>query len=256
MSVPKGRTKKVVGILGGMGPEATADLFMKIIRATPATTDQEHLRVIIDSNASIPDRTAFIEGRGPDPVPYLIETARNLDRAGAEIIVMPCNTAHYFYDQVQAAISVPMLHMMREAARAGRRLAETARASLTAGGSDQPAGPVRVGILATDGTIKTGLYHRALVAEGLEPLTPLAEDQRQVMEAIYVDGLKAQRFDRPRGQLTQAAEGLVARGAELILAGCTEFPLVLRPGMVSRPIIDPTQALAEAAVRKALDFIN
>ncbi|MGB4554610.1 MAG: amino acid racemase, partial [bacterium] len=87
--------RKVIGILGGMGPEATADLFLKIIRATPAEKDQDHLRVIIDNNPQIPDRTAAIFSQGDDPLPLLVETAKNLARAGADFIVIPCNTAHY-----------------------------------------------------------------------------------------------------------------------------------------------------------------
>lgn len=256
MSVPEGKTpgesaggnKKIIGVLGGMGPEATADMFIKIIRATPAATDQEHVRVIIDSNADIPDRTAFIEGRGGNPIPLLVETAQNLVRAGAELIVIPCNTAHFFHEQVQEAVAVPVLHMMKEAARAAR--------GLVGGVRSDGSRSVKVGILATSGTIKTGLYHRALESEGLEAIIPDSEEQRLIMAAIYVDGLKAQKHDRPRQILTQAAEGLIARGADLIITGCTEFPLVLKPGMVSRPIIDPTQTVAEAAVRMALGAEN
>ena len=112
--------KKIIGIIGGMGPLATADLFEKIIVHTKAACDQDHLRVIIDSNTNIPDRTAAILHGGADPVPELTASARGLERMGAELLVMPCNTAHNFYDAVQGAVSIPVLHMVRLTAQALR----------------------------------------------------------------------------------------------------------------------------------------
>ena len=113
--------KKTIGILGGMGPLATADLFEKIIAHTRAARDQEHLRVLIDSNTRIPDRTAAILQGGEDPAPELRSSARGLERQGAELLIMPCNTAHYFYDAVQSSVSIPVLHMIRIMVQALRR---------------------------------------------------------------------------------------------------------------------------------------
>ncbi len=230
--------RKTIGILGGMGPEATADLFRKIIRATPAKTDQEHLRVIIDSNPQIPDRTAAILAGGADPVPALQMTARNLERAGAGLIVVPCNTAHYFYPQIAAAVQIPVLHMIRETVAAILRLPVTVQT---------------VGLLATTGTIRTALYHRELAAGGLSVLTPAEADQTLVMEAIYgPDGIKAGGMALPGETLRQAAATLIGAGAEAIICGCTEIPLVLQDGDLAVPVLDPTWVLAAAAVRAAL----
>ncbi|HET6780529.1 MAG TPA: amino acid racemase, partial [bacterium] len=108
--------EKVIGVLGGLGPWATLDLFEKILTLTPAAKDQDHLRLIIDNNPKIPDRSPAILGTGEDPTPALVETARNLERAGADFIVIPCNTAHFFYDAVRRAVSIPVLHIMDEVA--------------------------------------------------------------------------------------------------------------------------------------------
>lgn len=230
---------KTIGILGGMGPEATADLFMKVIRATPARTDQEHLRVIIDNNPAIPDRTAAILGSGPDPVPLLTATAQVLERAGADLIIIPCNTAHYFHGSVQASVRIPVLHIMQETA-AYLRAAHP--------------GLARIGLLATTGTVSTGLYQRALEQVGIAALVPDEEGQAVVMDCVYGEhGVKAGHTDRSvTERLVRVAERLIAAGAGAVIAGCTELPLVLREGDLPVPVIDPTRILAEAAVRQAM----
>jgi len=228
---------KIIGILGGMGPEATADLFMKIIRATPAARDQDHLRIIVDNNPQIPDRTQAILAGGADPVPAMTETARNLVRAGAELIVIPCNTAHYYFDRITAAVPVPVLHIVRE----------------TAGYIRQEHPAVRsVGLLATTGTIKTRLYHDEMGAAGFNVLTPPEPVQEEVMAAIYGrDGIKAGHLAMPAEIMRRAAGGLIEAGAEAVVCGCTEIPLILRDGDLSVPVLDPTGILAAAAVREA-----
>ncbi|MEW8979581.1 MAG: amino acid racemase [Symbiobacterium sp.] len=232
--------KKTIGILGGMGPEATADLFLKIIRATPARTDQEHIRVLIDNNPAIPDRTAAILGRGPDPVPLLTRTARLLEQWGADLIVIPCNTAHYFHDQVQASVHVPVLHIMKETAAFLR---------------ERYPGLSAVGVLATTGTVRTGLYQRFLGERGLHALVPDDEGQQEVMDCIYGEhGVKAGHTGpEVTERLVRVAQSLVARGAGAVIAGCTELPIVLHDGDLPVPVIDPTRILAEAAVRAALE---
>ena len=147
--------RKVIGILGGMGPEATADLFLKIIKSTPAKKDQEHLRILIDNNPQIPDRTAAILHGGEDPTPALVETGKNLERAGADFLIIPCNTAHYFHGNIQDAVTIPVLHMM----------------SATAG-EMKARGIKRAGLLASDGTVQSGLYHKALAQSGIEVVIP------------------------------------------------------------------------------------
>ena len=166
--------KKVIGILGGMGPLATADLFQKITLHTAASCDQDHPRVCIDSNTNISDRTAALLHGGTDPVPEMVKSAQRLASIGADLLIMPCNTAHNFYDAVASSVSIPVLHMI-----AITRDALKSR------------GVKCAGLLATDGTVQTGIYQRTFEGSGVELLTPdNTEDQSAVMDIIY-NGVKA-----------------------------------------------------------------
>lgn len=232
---------KVLGILGGMGPAATVDLFDKMVKLVPARTDQDHPRIIIDCNSPIPSRVDFLSGAGPSPVPALQETARNLERAGAEVIAIPCNTAHLFFHEIQAAVTIPVLHMMEETGRALVGLEPPIR---------------RAGLLATTGTITAGLYHRAM--DGIELLVPEIPEQKRIMECLME--IKAGKMRRARTVIRRAARGLVARGAQAIIAGCTEVPLVLSQKDLTEPAsgewtpyIDATLILAQSAVTAALN---
>jgi len=227
--------RKIIGILGGMGPEATSDLFRRIIRATPAERDQDHIRVIIDSNTSIPDRTGAIMGGGPSPLPEMMETGKNLERAGADLIIMPCNTAHYFYRELQGGLGVPLLDMIGLTARRIRDGLPDVR---------------RVGLIATTGTLRTGIYERALEPSGVEVIAPSAEDQERVMEAIY-DDIKTGKIAEGKEIVAEVAAHLVEKGAEAVICGCTEISLVLEDGDLPVPVVDPLQVLAEAAVAEA-----
>lgn len=228
-------TEKTVGILGGMGPEATVDLFAKIIAATPAAIDQEHLRIIVDNNAKIPDRTAAVLSGGVDPTPMLQATARNLELAGADFIVMPCNSAHLFFDRIVEAVRIPVLHIADEAVAEVLRRFPQVQA---------------VGVLAATGTIRLLLYHDRLEARGIGAVLPSAADQEVVQSVIF--GVKAgDKGSATQERIRGVAERLAAQGAQILLTACTELPLVLRDGDVSVPVVDPTQALAEAAVRFA-----
>ena len=146
--------KKAIGILGGMGPLATADLFQKITLLTEAETDRDHIRVYIDSNANIPDRTAAILSNGPDPVPEMASALRNLEACGADCVIMPCNTAHYFLPRLQAMTEIPFLSILTAAA-------ETCKAQFPG---------MTVGILATKGTLSAQLYQNAL-GEAVAPFS-------------------------------------------------------------------------------------
>ena len=229
---------KMIGVLGGMGPAATADFYQKIIRATPAKTDQDHLKVLIFSNPQVPDRTAAIRGEGPDPLPVLVAGAQVLVQGGADFITIPCVTAHHFYDPLQRAVSVPILNLV----------GETATAVL----SECP-GLRRLGLLATTGTLESRLFEPFFEPRGFTILTPAPAVQASaVMEAIYA--IKhGESMERPRRLIREAAEDLQTRGAQAIIAGCTEVPLVLQDGDLPVPVIDPTWILAKAAVRSALD---
>lgn len=225
--------KKTIGIIGGMGPLATADLFEKIILHTRAACDQEHLRVLIDSNTNIPDRTAAILQGGADPVPELIASARGLERQGAELLLMSCNTAHYFYDAVQTAVSVPVLDMIRLTAQA---LIER--------------GVRTAGLLATDGTVQTGIYQQCFEGTGIRLLTPDGPDQQAVMDLAY-RGVKAGSLDYDTAAARAAMEALLRRGAETLILGCTELPLAMELYGIDLPVTDPTLELALAAIRQA-----
>lgn len=231
-------SKKIIGIVGGMGPEATADLFMKVIKCTPVEKDQDHIRVIIDSNTNIPDRTKAILGVGPDPVQDMQESVDKLTTAGAEILIMPCNTAHYFYSQLNTGETVTFLHMMNETVKYIKEKYPHMK---------------NIGVLATTGTLQSKLYHQALERENLVCLTPQQEDQQKVMDAIYATwGIKAGYYDRARCLLTEVGESLVQQGAEAVILGCTEIPLVIEEKALSVPAVDATVVLAQAAVKKAL----
>jgi aspartate racemase len=218
-----------------MGPAATVDLFGKITDCTAALRDQDHLHVIIDSNAAIPDRTAAILGKGEDPLPSLVATALNLERAGAGILVMPCNTAHWYHTAIQAAVDLPVLHMIQETAAYIR--------------STYP-GIQRVGLMATDGTLHTGLYDTAFAEARLSTLLPAPEYQTLLMRAIY-EGVKAGRLIEAEAQASQVAQHLSAMGAQVVVLGCTELPIALRSAELPVPAVDPTYVLARAAVAAA-----
>ena len=230
--------EKTIGILGGMGPEATLDLYAKIIRRTPAQKDQEHLRVIICSNPKVPDRTAAILRGGEDPVPEMVFSGQSLEKAGADFLIIPCISAHYFLDGLRRELTLPILSAF-----------------------DATAGYIRenhpeikkVGLLATTGTIESGKFAARLAAHGLETLTPSREIREEVMTAIY--NIKAdptgKAIDSSKSILVRAAESVFAAGAEGVIAGCTEIPLALKAGDLDKPLFDTLDILALAAVRAA-----
>jgi aspartate racemase len=231
----KMNAQKTIGVLGGMGPAATADFYLKLIKATPAESDQDHIKVLIFSNPQIPDRTAAIRGEGPDPLPALIESANALVRAGADFLTMPCVTAHAFFEKLQQAVPVPILHLIRE----------------TADFLCIDRQPQRLGVLATSGTLQARLFEAVFEPRGIRIVVPdPAYQARCVMEAIY--GLKQGRpLDGPRQLIREAAAHLIAQGVNAIILGCTEIPLLLAEGDAAVPVIDPTWVLAQAAVGRA-----
>jgi aspartate racemase len=227
--------EKIIGILGGMGPEATIDLFYKIIKSTPAEKDQDHLRIIIDNNPKIPDRTAAILGKGKDPLPALQEAARNLEKAGADFIIISCNTAHYFLPLIQESVKIPILNMIEEAAKETQQRIPQIK---------------KVGLLASIGIYKTEIYHQHFKKFNIEVTSPEEKDKEEVMNTIYA--VKAGNLSEGiKKSILKIAQELINKGAEVIIAGCTEIPLILKEGDVSVPIIDPTQILAKATVQKA-----
>jgi aspartate racemase len=231
-------TEKTIGILGGMGPEATLDLFGKIIANTPAARDQDHLRVVIDSNPKVPDRTAAILKGGESPVPAMQVGIAALKRAGADFVVIPCVSAHFFFDQLQREAGLPILSMFE----------------VTAGHIRQHHPHIRrVGMLATTGTLQGGRFREKLELAGIETLTPAEADQKRVMAAIYeIKGAPGARERVAIGAEIRAIAGrLIQRGAQGVVAGCTEIPLVLKPGDLDVPVFDTLLLLGRAAIAAA-----
>lgn len=229
--------QKTVGIIGGMGPEATVDLMQRVIQATPANDDQDHLRMLVDNNPKVPSRIkALIDGSGEDPAPVLVQMARDLERWGADFMAMPCNTAHHFHPAVQAAVGVPVLNMIE----------------LTAGRIRQETPAVRkVGLLASTAVIRTDLYGESFARRGVEVVHPGDTSQDQVLAAIRA--IKAQTFSSASlDALNRAVDDLIAREAEVILIACTELSVIAKKLQLSVATCDSAQVLAEAIVAEAM----
>jgi aspartate racemase len=234
-------TTKTIGILGGMGPEATVDCFDKIIKNTPAAKDQDHLRVVIDSNPAVPDRTAAIIGDGESPVPILAAGCRSLQRAGADFIIIPCVSAHVFLSDVQQQIELPVLSIFDAVANTITRNYPEIK---------------MVGLLGTTGTVHGGLFQKRLAQEGITTHVPDDAMQHRIMDAIY--DIKNIKPSRARSEITadlvRAAESLKSQtpdGAQGIIAGCTEVPLALRQEHLSMPYFDAVTILARSAILRA-----
>jgi len=221
-----------------MGPESTDELLLRITHATPIHVEQEHLRVLIDSNPQIPNRTeALLSGETGPVIKALSETARNLQRSGAEVLGIPCNTAHAFLADAVRAVDVPVVDMIGETAGAAR---------------DRFGVGSTVGLLATDGTIRTKLHYDALAGVGVGCQPPPSPDiQRRLMQALDDVKRRGVSADAARS-LTAALGDILASGRVAgVISGCTEVSLVLERYPPELPWIDPLQVLAEALVREA-----
>lgn len=224
-----------LGVIGGMGPLATADFLAKLVEATPVATEQDHLRVLVDSNPKVPDRIRAIAGTGVSSVPALAEMARGLERAGADFLVMVCNTAHFFEAEIRAAVSVPFVSIIDEAADECARSHEGVR---------------RVGLLATPACIGTGVYQRSLERHRLSAVVLGPREEAAFVEALHAIKLRG-ASPEARATMQRLAESLVASGAELVVAGCTEVPLVLDAADLTVAMLDPTAQLARRCVQYA-----
>ena len=230
-----------VGVVGGVGPAATADFMAKIVRNTPAERDQEHVKVVVEQNPQIPDRTENLLGGGTDPTIALYSTCKRLEAADADIIAIPCNTAHAFVERIQPYLSIPVVNMLLETVKEIRTRFPDRNC---------------IGLLATSGTVSSGVYHDVAMRAGLQILVPDDESQQLVMAAIYgPHGVKA-GFTKGqcREELLRVLELLVARGAEVIILGCTELPLLLEQNDAfpaagrTVAIVDPTEVLARKCI--------
>ncbi len=223
---------KRLGVIGGLGPMATACFMQMVTQMSEAATDQEHIEMLIHSCPQVPDRTAFLLGKSPeDPEPKMAQIGRGLAEAGAEVIAIPCVTANFFYDRLQQDIPVPIINAVQDTAV---YLKEHGIGS--------------AGILATDGTVKCGFFQKALEEAGIRAMIPSPGGQRDVMSVIYED-VKAGRpvreevFERP-------VEQLRAAGCEVLLLGCTELTMARLEGKTGRGFLDVMELMAMESVKQ------
>lgn len=225
---------KTIGIIGGMGPLATADLYTKIINFTVAEKDQEHVPVIIDSNPLIPDRTDYILHGGESPLPEIVKSIRRLEAAGCDFLIMPCNTAHHIIDEIKTTTKIPFINMMEETVKIVAR--------------DYPG--EKVGLLATDGTAKSGAYHRYFEPVGVDVIIP-KEHQEDVMDYIY-QGVKTGNLEKDLNGIEMAVHEMETMGATIFILGCTELSAVSQKiRTIENDFLDPLEILAVRAIQEA-----
>ena len=225
---------RIVGILGGMGPAATVDFYDKLVRATPARTDQDHLRVVMWADPTVPDRLAAVRGTGTDPSPWLEQGVRRLQEAGAELIVAPCNTVHAFLPEVVARTGVEFLSII-----------DTAVAAAVAA---DPAS--KVGLVAADGAVESELYQRALLAAGREAVLPSPSEQNELMRIIHAVK-SGEHGQSERDALSVIFAALAAHGAGSVIVGCTELSVVVDDVRTDLRVVDAAEELARLTVARA-----
>jgi len=230
---------KTVGIIGGMGPLATVDLYRRIVLRTKALKDQDHIHVVIDSNTNIPDRTKAILANGEDPTVELIKSAKMLEASGADFLIMPCNTAHYFIDVIKENVHIPFCNMLEETVNYT---------------NDKYGEYITVGIMATDGTIKSKIYEDYFKKLGIKTVIP-EETQEKIMKFIY-EVIKSGRYDEGTELFYDCVSELKEKGANAFLLGCTELSSAQYLFNFEGPFINPIEVLTEASIKFAGGEIN
>ena len=228
--------RQAVGVIGGVGPMATVYYMQRVIEMTKAGCDQDHINMLVFNDCDIPDRTAYITEQSPDnPLPVMVEDAKRLEAAGCAFVVIPCNTAHYFYDELQQAVKIPVVNIVEETIRyAKERIADLHC----------------VGIMATTGTIVTGTYQKYAQQAGLAAIVPDEDGQAALMHMIY-DGVKAGQ-PVAREDFDAVANALRARGAQCLILGCTELSVLKRDLPIDDPdVLDSIDVLASETVRRS-----
>lgn len=228
--------KQAVGVIGGVGPMATVYYMQRVIEMTKAGCDQEHINMLVFNDCDIPDRTAFITEKSPDnPLPVMVEDAKRLEAAGCEFVVIPCNTAHYFYDELERAVEIPVVNIVEETIRYAKARVQDLSC---------------VGIMATTGTIVTGTYQKYAERAGLSFAVPDENEQDLLMQIIY-DGVKAGK-PVPRADFDRVANHLRAKGAQCLILGCTELSVLKRDLSINDPdVLDSIDVLASETVRRS-----
>jgi len=226
------KDRRILGILGGLGPMASVYFYEMITKHTKALCDQDHIDIVISSRATTPDRTAYIIGASEDsPVEQMCEDARKLEKFGAEIIAIPCNTAHYFYESVREAINVPVLNIISETVAHLKK-----------------NGKKKAGILATFGTIKAQAYQQVCENMNIEWAIPEDEDQTALMEIIYNDIKAGKRADMTK--FKNITDKLEAAGCDCVILGCTELSLIKRDERLPSKFIDSLEVLAMRTIEE------
>jgi aspartate racemase len=225
----------VVGVIGGLGPEATLDFYAKVLKHSHASKDQDHIHLIIESNPKTPNRNEAIAGRGPSPAPELADMARALERAGADFVVMACNTAHAYEADIRTALKKPFVSLIDEVVDEVRTSNPTTK---------------RVGVLATQGSRDANIFAPAFSRHDIDVLQLSDASQHHFMDILYL--IKSgDRSSKIHEAMQQLGEELVVLGADILIAGCTEVPLVLRDGDNTKSLIDSTDVLARRCVAYA-----
>ncbi|MDF3916232.1 aspartate/glutamate racemase family protein [Escherichia coli] len=224
--------KGLIGVLGGMGPAATVDLFNKFITFTAAQRDQEHIPLLISSIPNIPDRTDALMHNGLSPLPIMRDYMHKLEDAGAECIIIPCNTAHYWFKELKDSCHIDILSIVETTINEVR-----------------DCGKTRIGLLATDATLYMGLYQKGIESLGFTCVSPDSDGQKRVMESIY--SLKAGNILHAQQLMNEQAETLFSLGAEILVLGCTEIPVILSEAIKEHPsrYIDSTASLVRAGIK-------
>ena len=222
--------RKILGVIGGLGPIATAHFMELVINMTDVDTDQQHLPMIVYNMPFIPDRTAYIlDNTRENPLPKMLQIGKALQSQGAACIAVPCVTAHYFMDALESGVDVPLINGVRETVA---HLKEN--------------GIQTVGIMATDGTIRSGIFHKELEKQGLTPVAPHEDAQADVMHLIFNNVKAGKPVEMNR--FLASAEDLRAQGAQAIILGCTELSLIKRDQNIGPGFVDAMEVLARQSV--------
>ena len=226
-------SEQTVGVIGGMGPEATVDLMRRVIAATPAQDDVDHIHMLVDNNPKVPSRIkALIEGTGESPAPFMAKMAQGLEQAGVDFLVIPCNTAHMYYSEVVAAVSIPVVNILDVTVQHVKRCQPDIR---------------RVGMLASTAVENIRLYHDKFDIEDIETLFPTPVHQEKVMALIK--GVKSKDYDADAvARYNEAAAYLKSQGAECLILACTELSVIADKLTIELPVYDASQLLAEHIV--------
>ncbi|WP_048305897.1 aspartate/glutamate racemase family protein [Halomonas sp. PR-M31] len=229
---PAAKAHPIVGVIGGMGPDATVEFMQRVINATPARDDSDHIHLLVDNNPKVPSRIkALIEGDGENPGPTIAAMAQRLENAGARFLAMPCNTAHYYWDYAQEAVAIPVLNMIQ----------------LTLSAVHTAAPGARIGMLASPALRKIGLYERYADDVGLTLMYP--QDEDALLEVIRAVKRGERRHAATLDGFNRAADDLDRQGADVLVLACTELSVIQSDLNTAVPVHDSLQILAEEVVR-------